>query len=226
MRVNPTLLFPCALVLCAQAPSVREVVERFDAAQAKVETLQASFTLTTKRAMLSAPTVSKGTLYLKGAEFVHFAFTPPDDLILHVTAKELISFNPKTKEGESLKIGFIKNANRKFMGLGQKLSYLSDYFQIQLVEGKEAPGTLHVLLSPRALAMRRRYDAIHIWVDKESYLPRGIHWVEKGGDTWQVDLGPLQTNQAIPTAVAGFKPPADAQLREGFSFFASAGRKR
>lgn len=226
MRPAAALLFACALALSGQGPSVRELVERFDAAQSKVETFQAPFTLTTKRAMLATPTVSKGTMYLKGTEFVHFAFAPPDDLLLHLSPKELLSYNPKTKEGESLKIGFIKNANRKFMGLGQKLSYLSDYFQIQLTEGKEVAGAHHVLLAPRALAMRRRYQAIHIWVDRESYLPRAIHWVEKGGDTWQVDLGTHMVNQPLPVSVSGFKPAADAQLREGFSFFASAGRKR
>jgi len=226
MRLAPILLTSVGLTAAAQGPTIRELVERFDAAQSRVETLQALFTLTTRRAMLATPTVSKGTLYLQGTAFVHFAFQPPEELVLHLTPKSLVSYNPRTREGEALKIGFIKNANRKFMGLGQKLSYLSDYFRLELVDAKDTARPLHLQLTPRALSMRRRYQAVHIWVDRESWLPRAVHWIEKGGDTWQVDLGPLTVNQPLPTGVVGFRPPAEARMTEGFSFFASAGRKR
>ena len=203
------------------APAVREVVERFDAAQAKVETLQSSFTLTTRRALLKTPTVTKGTLFIQGSEFVHFSFAPPEDLILHITPKALISFSPGAKEGEMLKIGFIKNANRQFLGLGQKLSYLSDYFSIACADSKEVPSTYQLTLSPRSLSMKKRMQSIEIWVDRETYLPRQVQWIERGGDTWFLELGILQTNQPIPAAVSGFKVPEGIALRSEFSFFAT-----
>lgn len=205
----------------AAAPAVREVVERFDAAQSKVDTLQSSFTLTTRRALLKTPTVTKGTLYIQGSEFVHFAFAPPEDLILHLTSKALISFSPGTKEGEMLKIGFVKNANRQFLGLGQKLSYLSDYFSIACADSKEAGNTYQLTLSPRSLSMKKRMESMQIWVDRETYLPRQVQWIERGGDSWFLELGPLQTNQPIPAAVSGFKVPEGIILRSEFSFFAT-----
>lgn len=222
------LLFVPALVLTAQTPSIREIVDRFDTAQSKLETLQAPFTLTTKRAMLSTPTVHKGQLYLKYQktfEFVHFAFQAPEDLLLHITPKALVSLNPKTKEGEMLKIGFIKNTNRRFLGLGQNLSYLSDYFDLQVVDTQPLPNAYHLGLKPRSLAMKRRYQTVDIWVDKDSWLPRQVQWTEKGGDSWLVELGTLVPNQPLPAPITGFKVPADAKLREGFSFFASTSRK-
>ena len=131
-----------ALPLAGQAPPpLREVVERFDGAQAQAQTLQCPFTLTLRRALLKTPSVTKGTLYLQGSDFAHFAFQPPEDLILHLTPKALISYSPEAKEGEMMKIGFIKNSDRNFLGLGQKLSFLSDYFQIALGEGKDLPNT-------------------------------------------------------------------------------------
>lgn len=211
-----------ALPLAAQAvPPLREAVERFDAAQAQVQTLQCPFTLTLRRALLKTPSVTKGTLYLQGSEFAHFAFQPPEDLILHLTPKALISYSPEAREGELMKIGLIKNANRKFLGLGQKLSYLSEYFQIRLEEGRDLPGTWFLAMTPRTLAMRKRMQALNLWVDRETWLPRQVQWVERSGDSWLVELGALRVNQSLPPAVTGFKLPEGIPLRSDFSFFAT-----
>jgi outer membrane lipoprotein-sorting protein len=228
MRMVPLLTRMAGLVclallpLRAQAPiSLEEAAERFDAAQAKVVTLQAPFVLTIRRMLLKTPTVTRGTLYLQGSEFVHFAFAPPEDLILHLTPKELISYSPAAGSGEMLKIGFIKNANRQFLGLGQKLSYLSDYFKITLEEGREVKGTLMFDLHPRSLSVKKRMAELCIWVDRETYLPRQVNWVERGGDSWLLELGPLVTNQPLPATVTGFKVPPGTPMKEEFSFFAT-----
>jgi outer membrane lipoprotein-sorting protein len=209
------------LGLCAQGLSVQEAAERFDAAQAKVNTLQAPFSLTIRRVLLKTPTVTKGTVYLQGSEFVHFSFAPPEDLILHLTPKALISYSPAAGSGEMLKIGIIKNANRKFLGLGQKLSYLSDYFKISLDDGQDVKGTYQFTLLPRSLSVKKRMQMVALWVDKETFLPRQVNWVERGGDSWLLELGPLVTNQALPASVTGFKVPAGIPLKEEFSFFAT-----
>jgi len=211
-----------ALPLAGQAPPpLREVVERFDGAQAQALTLQSPFTLTLRRALLKTPSVTKGTLYLQGSDFAHFAFQPPEDLILHLTPKALISYSPEAKEGEMMKIGFIKNSDRKFLGLGQKLSYLSDYFQIALGEGKDLPNTWFLALTPRTLSLRKRLQALNLWVDRETWLPRQVQWVERSGDSWLLDLGPLRINQPLPASVTGFKLPEGIPLRNEFSFFAT-----
>lgn len=224
------LLIPClALLLAAPmiavaaqtAPPLKELVERFDAAQAKVDTLQAPFTLTMRRSMLKTPTVTKGTLYLQGSDFAHFSFAAPEDLVLHLTPKALISYSPGSKEAEFLKIGMLKNHNRKFMGLGQKLSFLGEYFQIGLGQSKDVAGTYFLMLTPRTLGMKKRMQSLYIWVDHESNLPRQLQWVERSGDSWQLELGTLQVNQPLPQSVTGFKLPEGVSLKSEFSFFAT-----
>jgi outer membrane lipoprotein-sorting protein len=208
--------------LAGQAPPpLREVVEHFDNAQAQAQTLQCPFTLTLRRALLKTPSVTKGTLYLQGSEFAHFAFQPPEDLVLHLTPKALISYSPEAHEGELMKIGFIKNADRKFLGLGQKLSYLSDYFQIALLEAKDGTNTWSLTLTPRTLSLRKRLQVLNLWVDKETWLPRQVQWVERSGDSWFLELGALKINQPLPTNVTGFKLPEGIPLRSEFSFFAT-----
>ena len=215
-------LLLCVLSLGAQTPPpLREVVERFDAAQAQVQTLQCPFTLTLRRALLKTPSVTRGTMYLQGSDFAHFAFQSPEDLVLHLTPKALISYSPEAREGELMKIGLIKNADRKFLGLGQKLSYLSDYFQIALGEAKDGSNTWHLALAPRTLSLRKRMQALNLWVDKETWLPRQIQWIERSGDSWFLELGALRINQALPVGVTGFKLPEGIPLRSEFSFFAT-----
>ncbi len=211
-----------ALLLAGQAPPpLREMVERFDNAQAQVQTLQCPFTLTLRRALLKTPSVTRGTMYLQGSDFAHFAFQPPEDLVLHLTPKALVSYSPEAREGELMKIGIIKNADRKFLGLGQKLSYLSDYFQIALGEAKDGSNTWSLALTPRTLSLRKRMQALNLWVDKETWLPRQIQWVERSGDTWFLELGALKINQPLPSGVTGFKLPEGVPLRSEFSFFAT-----
>ena len=221
---RPTLaLFLLAFPLAGQAlPPLREVVERFDTAQAQAQTLQCPFTLTIRRALLQTPSVTRGTLYLQGSDFAHFAFQPPEDLILHLTPKALISYSPGAHEGEFMKIGFIKNHDRKFLGLGQKLSYLSpDYFQIDLSEAKNVPNTWFLALTPRTLSLRKRMQALNLWVDKDTWLPREVQWIERSGDSWFLELGALRINQPLPASVTGFKLPEGIPLRNEFSFFAT-----
>jgi outer membrane lipoprotein-sorting protein len=219
---NALVLLVLALPLAAQAPPpLREVVERFDSAQALVQTLQCPFTLTLRRALLKTPSVTRGSLYLQGSDFAHFAFQPPEDLILHLTPKALSSYSPGAHEGELMKIGIFKNADRKFLGLGQKLSYLSDYFQIALSETKDVPNTWFLALSPRTLSLRKRMQALNLWVDKETWLPRQVQWVERSGDSWLLELGGLKINQPLPTSVKDFKLPEGIPLRSEFSFFAT-----
>jgi outer membrane lipoprotein-sorting protein len=67
--------------------------------------------------------------------------------------------------------------------------------------------------------MRRRFQSIVLWVDRESYLPRQIQWVERSGDAWFLELGPLQVNQLLPSSVTGFKVPPGVPLQSEFSFF-------
>lgn len=219
----PLLAAACTLGLAQPppAPPLRELVERFDAAQAKVDTLQAPFTLTIRRALLRTPTVAKGTVYLHGSDFVHFAFAPPEDLVLHLTPKELVSYSPAARQGERLKIGVIRNANRKFLGLGQKLSYLETWFTITLGESREVPGTHFLALQPRTLGMKKRMQGLNIWVDQATLLPRQVRWTERGGDLWNLELGPLALNQPLPPSVTGFRPPEGVVLSPEFSFFAT-----
>jgi len=221
-------MFRSTLALCLLAlplagqplPPLREVVEQFDAAQAQARPLQCPFTLTIRRALLKAPSVTRGTMYLQGSDFAHFAFQPPEDLILHLTPKALISYSPGAREGELMKIGFIRNADRRFLGLGQKLSYLSDSFQITLSEAKDAPNAWFLALAPRTFFLRKRMQALNLWVDKDTWLPRQVQWVERSGDSWFLEMGALKINQPLPSSVTGFKLPEGIPLRNEFSFFA------
>lgn len=226
MRTRILLLVFLPLLLASglgaqTSPSMKELVERFDSAQAKVDTLQAPFTLTMRRAMLKTPTVTKGVLFLQGSNFAHFNFSPPEDLVLHLTPKTLISYSPGAREAEFLKIGVIKNSNRKFLGLGQKLSFLGEYFEIGLGQSKDVSGTYFLVLTPRTFRMKKRMQNLYIWVDRDSNLPRQIQWIERSGDSWLLEMGTLQINQPLPPSVTGFKLPEGVTLKSEFSFFAT-----
>jgi outer membrane lipoprotein-sorting protein len=209
----------CATCLAGEVPSIKSIVEKFDAAQAKVETLQAPFTLSITRVMLKSPVVSKGTFYLSGSECANFTFSPPDGLVIHIAPKTVISYSPAEKRAETLKTRLIKTPNRKALALGRKLSYFSDFFKMDASEPKDLPGTLLVTLKPRSLSFRKLIEVIQVWIDRETYLPKRVNWVERGGDAWLIELGQPTINHAIPTSVSYFSVPAGTVVKAEFSFF-------
>jgi outer membrane lipoprotein-sorting protein len=216
-----------ALVLCChlapalfgQAPSIKEIVERFDAAQAKVETLQAPFTLSIKRAMLQAPAVANGTFYLSGSDCAHFHFAAPNALNVHITPKEIISYSPAEKKGERLKLALLKRPNRKALGLGQQLPFWSDFFRLEASMPNDFPGTIMVTLIPRSLSLKKKMERAQLWIDSETYLPKRLNWVERGGDAWLLELGQMQINRPIPAAIQNFSVPPGTPMQSEFSFF-------
>ena len=214
--------FPlCCTFLAGQVPSIKEIVERFDAAQAKADTLQAPFTLSIKRAMLQAPSIIKGMFYLSGSDCAHFAFSPSEDMVIHVTDRAFVSYSPLKKKGEMVKTGISKSINRKSLGLGYQLSSFSDYFKMEVSESKDAPGVLEVTLTPRSISFKKKIEKIQVWIDRNTYLPKGLTWIEKGGDTWLLELGALQVNRAIPASIINFAVPAGTPMQSEFSFFSA-----
>jgi outer membrane lipoprotein-sorting protein len=199
--------------------NIKSIVEKFDAAQAKVETLQAPFTLSITRAMLKSPVVSKGTFYLSGSECANFTFSPPSGLVIQIAPKSVISYNSIEKSAETLKIRLAKNPDRKALAMGLRLSYFSDFFKIEASEPKDFPRALLVTLRPRSLSLKKYIEVIQIWVDRETHLPKRVNWVERSGDAWLIELGHLNINNTIPTAVANFTVPAGTDMKSEFNFF-------
>ena len=220
----PIALAAACCPASAAAPiGIRELVESFDSAQARADTIVAPFTLTIQRAMLRAPAVSTGTLYLSGSDCAHFEFAPPEDLAIHLTNKTLLTLNRAEKKGEALQMRLIKKVDRKALSLGRKLASFSDYFKLEATEA-ENPGEILVTLRPRSLSMKKRTELVQVWMDKQTNLPKRFKWVERGGDAWLLELGRIRTNAAIPAPVLNFALPPGIQAKRGFSFFDSKGK--
>jgi outer membrane lipoprotein-sorting protein len=207
---------PCAVA--GETPSLKGIVERFDKAQAAADTLQGPFTLTIKRDMLQAPSVLRGTFYLSGSDSAHFAFEPPTGLVIHLTPKEAISYNPSEKKGELLKLGLPK-VNRNSLALGRQLPFMGDYFKMEVSEPKDDSGSLLVTLMPRSVSLRRKMKQTQVWMDSTTYLPKRVQWVERSGDTWLFEFGQLQKNKNIPESVKNFAVPLGTPVLSKFSFF-------
>jgi len=216
---SPGLAAPTHVGTQGERLSLGEIVDRFDKAQARADTLKAPFTLTIKRSMLRTPSVINGVFYLYGSECAHFAFAPPEDLIIHITGKAIVSYSPAEKKGEVQKTGLKKKVNRQSLGMVQRLSYLSDYFKLDAPQSDQ--GALLVTLKPRSLSFRKKIELAQVWIDQDTYLPKTIKWVERGGDSWLLEFGSIQTNVAVPASVTGFAMPPDTPARQGFSFFSA-----
>ncbi|MCL1893765.1 MAG: outer membrane lipoprotein carrier protein LolA [Holophagaceae bacterium] len=219
LRLLPIPL--CCTFLNGQIPGIKTILEKFDVAQAKTETLQAPYTLSIKRAMLRAPSTTKGSFYLSGSDLAHFVFAAPDDLVIHITDKAFISYSPQEKKGERMETGLVKKVNRKSLGLASQLSYYSDFFKFEASEAKDLPGTLLVTLIPRSISFKKKLEKIEVWLDRETYLPKRLNWVERGGDSWLMELGSLQINKTIPASILNFAVPTGTPMHSEFNFFST-----
>jgi outer membrane lipoprotein-sorting protein len=99
--------------------------------------------------------------------------------------------------------------------------FWSDFFKLEASMAKDFPGTILVTLIPRSLSLKKKMERAQLWIDSETYLPKRLNWVERGGDAWLLELGQMQTNRLIPATILNFSVPPGTPMKSEFSFFKS-----
>lgn len=221
--------FACAAALAVAAPSepsvvtdaaaVTSLLQRFDEAQMRTQTMIASFVERKRLHLLIDEQVQTGTfLYTKPSQFL-WEYSQPDGKVILIDSEQLLVYYPNLKKAEEIDISRYSKRILRFFGLGQPTAELRKYYDLSLAEDPQMPDTYLLILDPIKRRVAKRLDSIRIWFDRDMMVPRQVEYVEADGDSTRFSFRNIETNSPISQARFDVKIPPGVQISNTFSGF-------
>jgi outer membrane lipoprotein-sorting protein len=198
---------------------VNALLQRFDEAQMRSQTLIASFVERKRLHLLVDEQVQSGTFYYTKPDRFLWEYTQPDGKVILISSEQLLIYYPKLKKAEEVDISRYSKRIMRFFGLGQPTAELRKYYDLTLAEDPQVPDTYLLLLDPIKKRVAKRLDSIRIWIDRDLMIPRQIEYVEADGDSTRFLFRNIEINSTISPARYDVKIPPDVQVSNSFSGF-------
>ncbi|CAM2066481.1 Outer membrane lipoprotein carrier protein LolA [Sulfidibacter corallicola] len=191
------LLIAPATVLAGSKmdPELVSLIEKIDARNAAVQTMQAEFIQRREVSLLKEPIEMKGIFYMKKDTGIKFDFDPEQDMVLVITPEEMVSLSPKAKKATRIKIKKRRSSLSQYV-LMENLSTILDYFQIIRTLNAEGEETRTLILKPTKRKVKKKVSEIRLWFD-ESYLINKIKVVSADGDIYFLELNQIEVNKEL-----------------------------
>jgi outer membrane lipoprotein-sorting protein len=200
------------------SPSLAEVLRRFDAVQAKLETLSAEFSETTRSPLLKDPIVSRGRFFLTKPSSVLWEYSSPESMRFVIARDEYIGLFPERKRAERRDLKRWSEQVFRFFGLGQSSQELSKYYDLRLGEpGADVKGTYQIVLEPKKRRIKRNVDHVKLWVDAGSLLPAVVEYRGKDGNLRTIRFSDTRLNPVLSESLYDVKIPSEFVVTKGFS---------
>lgn len=196
------------------APGVAAFIESVDKRAAEVETMQGSFTQRKEISLLKDPVVMKGTFFVKKGVGLHFLYEPKEDLYLTLKDKLIVAVQPQAKKASVVEVQR-RQSNIMEKLLNDKLDSLAKYFDVTMVE--EGEGVQKLTLDPSRRRVRKRFEEIVIWINKDLLIDR-IKVTLKDGDIHELILAAIKVNETIDDAKFDTTVPPGFQMDERMEF--------
>jgi outer membrane lipoprotein carrier protein len=205
-------------------PTLRQVLQRFDAAQAAVTSLSAQFTERKEIGLLKNAVVQKGEFYHTKPDKFLWEYTSPEPKMLLMNGKSLVAYYPRQKQAEEIQTRLSKRFV-KYFGLGQVFADLQEFYYLSLEEDATRPDTHIVVMRPRSKRLEKRLMEVRVWIDAKLNQVVRLQYREADGDSTLYVFSNIQVNPDIAPARYVIHLPDDVQVSQGFAgFFTEKGR--
>ena len=201
-------------------PVLADILEAWDRTQRETTTLVASFTERKDLKLLAKPVLSRGEFYYQSPNRARWEYHEPDRKVFVITEEMYTAYYPALKRAEEVPIKkFVGKRLFRFLGVGQRIGELARYYDFELAPKSDVPGTHLIFLTPRKKAVRDRVAEMKIWVDKATFLPRQLQYVEADGDTTLLAFDEMRANVAVDAARFRIELPDDVAVSQTFNGF-------
>jgi outer membrane lipoprotein-sorting protein len=210
---------PSEPAVVTDAAAVTSLLQRFDEAQMRTQTMIASFVERKRLRLLLEEQVQTGTfLYTKPSQFL-WEYSQPDGKVVRIDSEQLLVYYPNLKKAEEIDISRYSKRLLRFFGLGQPTAELRKYYDLSLAEDPQMPDTYLLILDPIKRRVAKRLDSLRIWIDRDMMVPRQVEYVEPDGDSTRFSFRNIETNSPISPARYDVKIPPGVQISNTFSGF-------
>lgn len=198
---------------------VNALLQRFDEAQLRTQTLIASFVERKRLHLLVDEQVQTGVFYYTRPSRFLWEYSQPDGKVIMISSDQLLVYYPNLKKAEEVDISRYSKRILRFFGLGQPTAELRKYYELTLAEDPSMPDTYVLLLDPTKRRVQKRLDSIRIWIDRDMMVPRQIEYVEADGDSTRFTFRNIEINSDISPARYEVKIPPGVRISNSFSGF-------
>jgi outer membrane lipoprotein carrier protein len=192
----------------AQQPSAGDLARRVQARYESVRDFTASFTQTTKSALLPQTAITTGTVKIRKPGLMRWEYVEPEkqtvgsdgtDLYFYVPADRVVTYSALPKPGEE---------DTALLFLAGRGNLATDYSTHMPAE--QPDGEWHLALTPR----RRLddYDHVVLMVDRRDLRLRGIEWFERDGGRSTIRFANYRENVGLKAAEFQFTRPRGVEL--------------
>ena len=208
----------------APAQGLSQILTRFDEVQSAVGSLSADFTMVTESLMLKDKLVASGRIYLTKPDSVRWEFDSPEQMRFVINENRYIGYFPEQKRAEKRDIQRWREQLFRFLGLGQASAELARFYEIRLARNAaEVPGTICLELDPKKQRVKKKVDAVHLWIDDTTYMPVRVEYRSKKGDRRLIEFERMEVNPQLAADLYHVELPDDVDVSKGFSAFSGFG---
>lgn len=194
-----------------------DLLERFDAAQHDLRTLEAEFRETREDGLFADPIVLAGHLYLEKPERILWAYREPEPRYFLLEGRILTAWYPEQGVAERQNVRKHGKRLRRMVGLGESSEDLVRNNEVSLLARSELEGARELVLVPRNRRLREHLPEVRLWVDQETALPVQVRYLQSTGDRVTLRILESRRNEPLPPEAMVLPIPPGTEIREELS---------
>lgn len=186
---------------------------RVRAEQSSLRSLEAKFTQRKESEMLIEPEEAHGRFSYLAPDRVRWEYVEPNPMTVLIDDESMTTWYRDLKRADEIPIGRYSEQALKFMGASGTLETLLDYFRVQATFPRDGSAPYRLSLDPKYPRVAKRIEAMDVWIDRESFVPVRLRYVEPGGDVTEYTFSDIEVNAEIPADRFELRLPADVERR-------------
>ncbi len=201
-------------------PALRQVAEKFDAAQAAVTSVSAGFVERKEIGLLKNAVVQEGRFYHTKPDKFLWEYVSPEPKMLLMNGTTLVAYYPTHKQAEEIRTRLSRKLVRYF-GLGQIFADMREYYDLSLSEENDLGSSHLIVMTPRQKRLQKRLLEVRIWIDEGINQVRQLEYLEIDGDRTLFKFEDIEVNPSIDPSKYVIHLPADVRVNNTFAGFFS-----
>jgi len=165
--------------------------------QAQLRSLEANFLQRKESELFVKPEEARGRFLFLAPDRVRWEFTEPDPMVVVIGDDTMTTWYRDLGQAEVIPIGRYSEQVFKYMGASGSLETLLDYFRVSVTFPSDPEAPYRLNLDPRYPRIAKRIESMDIWIDRKTFVPVRLRYVEPGGDTTDYRFSDLKINPDI-----------------------------
>lgn len=183
------------------------LVEQVKSAQQGLKSLEAHFVQVKQSEMFLTPQEATGTFSFLAPDRVRWEFASPKPMTVVIDRDKMTTWFRDLNRAEEVTIGRYSEKVFKYLGATGSLETLLQYFDVTAVFPKETTEAYKLDLAPRFERVAKRLKGMTLWIDRGSFMPVRLRYVDPQGDVTEYRFEGLKLNAAIPLERFDLKMP-------------------